>query len=169
VLPRANRVVGRSRGTQRRAKNPALHSRLLSSADSTLGAMPWILGNIRWIMVVSGVLTATMVYAVVAPEAALRSTFGQTLDGPVAAIVVRNWGALITLVGLMLIYGAFRPAVRPLVLTVAGASKLTFIGLVLAYGRQILGSGVAIAIATDLVMVMLFAWWLVATKSKDLA
>jgi len=35
--------------------------------------MTWIVANIRWIMIVSGVLTATMVYAAVAPQAALRS------------------------------------------------------------------------------------------------
>lgn len=41
------------------------------------------------------VLTCTMLYAAIAPQAALRSTFGESLDGPVAEIVVRNWGALI--------------------------------------------------------------------------
>jgi hypothetical protein len=34
--------------------------------------MMWIAGNIRWIMILAGVLTSTMLYAVVAPEAALR-------------------------------------------------------------------------------------------------
>jgi hypothetical protein len=32
-----------------------------------------------------------MVYAAIAPQDALRTTFGETLDGPVADIVVRNW------------------------------------------------------------------------------
>jgi len=40
--------------------------------------MTWIVANIKWIMIVSGVLTATMIYAAIAPEAALRSTFGET-------------------------------------------------------------------------------------------
>ena len=53
-----------------------------------------------------------MFYAVVAPPAALMPTFGETLTGPVADIVVRNWGALITLIGAMLIYGAFDPRVE---------------------------------------------------------
>jgi hypothetical protein len=44
--------------------------------------MTWIVRHIRWIMVVSGVLTTTMVYAAIAPDAALRSTFGETLSGP---------------------------------------------------------------------------------------
>ena len=47
--------------------------------------------NIHRIMIVSGLLTMTMIYAALAPEAALRSTFGESVSGPVADIVVRNW------------------------------------------------------------------------------
>ena len=65
--------------------------------------MSWIVANIHRIMILSGVLTMTMIYAALAPEAALRSTFGENVSGPVADIVVRNWGALIALVGAMLI------------------------------------------------------------------
>jgi hypothetical protein len=53
--------------------------------------MPWVVANIRWLMILSGVLTTTMVYAAIAPDAALTSNFGEALDGPVADIVVRNW------------------------------------------------------------------------------
>ena len=65
--------------------------------------MNFIAAYIKWIMLVSGALTCTMVYAAIAPQAALRATFGETLQGPLAEIVVRNWGALITLMGAMLI------------------------------------------------------------------
>ena len=99
--------------------------------------MQWIAKALKWIMLVSGVLTCTMLYAAIDPQGALRQTFGTTLEGPLADIVVRNWGVLITLVGALLIYGAYRPASRPLVLTVAIVSKMAFIGLVLAYARRI--------------------------------
>lgn len=123
--------------------------------------MSWVVAKMKWIMLVSGVLTCSMVYAVMAPQAALRSTFGDVVEGPVAEIVVRNWGVLITLVGGMLIYGAFQPYVRRLVLTVAGLSKVAYIALVVAYGGGFLGhAGVSIAI--DLVLVVLFAIYLVA-------
>ena len=69
--------------------------------------MSWLAKRMKWLMLVSGVLTCTMIYAAIAPQAALRSNFGSVLEGPVAEIVVRNWGVLIALVGLMLIYGAF--------------------------------------------------------------
>ena len=126
--------------------------------------MQRIVVNIRWIMLISGALTCTMIYVAIAPQAALRATFGASLDGPLAEIVVRNWGSLITLVGAMLIHGAFNPPTRALVLTVAGVSKLTFIGLVLALGTEFLGLQGWVSIAGDLVMVTLFVCYLVATR-----
>lgn len=117
--------------------------------------MKWITAHIKWIMLISGVLTCTMLYAAIDPQGALRSTFGTTLEGPLADIVVRNWGALITLVGALLIYGAYRPASRPLVLAIAVVSKLTFIALVLVYGQAYLDTA-GLAIGFDLVVVCLF-------------
>ena len=125
----------------------------------------WIVHNMRWIMMLSGVLTATMVQAAITPDAALESNFGETVDGSLAHLVVRNWGALIALVGGMLIYGAFNSIQRPLVLVVAGASKVTFIALVLSEGTRYLSHQAGVAVAIDSVMVVLFAWYLVAARS----
>jgi hypothetical protein len=127
--------------------------------------MRWIIRQIKWIMIVAGVLTCTMVYAAIAPQAALLSTFGETLQGPVAEIVVRNWGVLITLVGAMLIYGAFNPASRRLVLVVAGLSKFVFILLIFSYGPQFLAYA-GVAIAVDLVIIALFAIFLIGTRDE---
>jgi hypothetical protein len=125
--------------------------------------MCWIVANIRWILVVCGALTCTMLFAAVAPQAALRATFGEALEGPVAEIVVRNWGGLIALGGAMLIYAAYHPSARPLVLAYAGLGKLFFIGLVLAqsgpYARH-----AGVVLMTDLVMVALFAAYLIAAR-----
>jgi hypothetical protein len=118
-------------------------------------------------MGLSGALTATMIYAAIAPDAALQSTFGEALSGPLAHLVVRNWGALIALVGAMLIYGAFHPPVRPLVLVVAGVSKALFIALVLAQGGRYLGHQAGAAVAIDLVQVALFAWYLLAARATQ--
>ena len=119
--------------------------------------------NIKWLMLVSGALTCTMVYAAIAPDAALTSTFGQTLDGPVAAVVVRNWGALIALVGGMLIYGAFHAPSRPLALTVATLSKVVFITLVLSQGQQFMAYQAGQAVMIDSVMVALFVLYLLGS------
>jgi hypothetical protein len=112
--------------------------------------------NIKSIMLVSGILTCTMFYAAVAPREALLSTFGETLEGPVAEIVVRNWGVLITLIGAMLIYGAFHPPVRMVVLTAAILSKLAFVALVLTLDRAALAHQAGIAVAVDSVWIALF-------------
>lgn len=126
--------------------------------------MSWLIAGMKWVMLISGALTLTMVQAAIAPSAALRATFGESLEGPLAQIVVRNWGALIGLIGAMLIYGAFHPHVRPLVLVVAGLSKVIFITLILTLGAQYLGHQAGVAIVVDSVMVLLFITYLVASS-----
>jgi len=126
--------------------------------------MRWVIANIHRIMILSGLLTMTMIYATLAPDAALRSTFGESVSGPVADIVVRNWGALIALVGATLIYAARKPAVRPLALTVAGASKAVFIALVLSHGGRFLGYQAGIAVFVDVLWVIVFASYLLAVR-----
>ena len=128
--------------------------------------MAWLASQLKWIMLVSGVLTCTMLYAAFAPEAALTATFGERIEGPVADIIVRNWGALIGLVGMMLIYGAFAPPARRLVLTVAGASKLAFIVLVLSHGTQFLAFQAGIAVVVDAVSVLVFGACLASTRAS---
>ena len=127
--------------------------------------MPWIVRYMRWIMLLAGVLTATMIQAAVDPVGALQSNFGETPNGPAVHLVIRNWGALIASVGGMLIYGAFRVVDRPLILTVAGSSKLMFIALVLSNGTRYFSYQAGIAIAVDSMMVVLFAWYLLASRS----
>ena len=126
--------------------------------------MTWIARHVHWLMIVSGLLTLTMLYGFVAPDAALRSTFGAGLDGPVADVVVRNWAALVGLMGAMLIYAARRPELRPMALTVAGTSKAIFICLVLSHGRLFLGYQAGIAALVDLVWVVVFAACLAHTR-----
>ena len=82
--------------------------------------MTWIVDHIKGLMLLAGALTSTMLLAAIAPHLALQATFGDTVQGPLAELVVRSWGALVALVGAMLVYGAYHPAQRPLVLVVAG-------------------------------------------------
>ena len=123
--------------------------------------------SIKPIMLISGVLTTTMIYAAISPSAALQSNFGESLNGPLAELIVRNWGVLIALVGLMLIYGAFDVASRRLALLVAAASKIAFIGLVLANGSRYLGYSAGIAVAIDAVMVVVFVIYLVTSRPHE--
>ena len=120
------------------------------------------------IMVVSGVLTLTMLYAAFAPVAALQSMFDETPEGAMASVVAPNWGILIALMGALLIYGAFHAPSRRLALVIAGACKVAFITLVLMQGERYL-SGLGVAVAVDSTMVVLFALYLIFARSPKAA
>ncbi len=49
---------------------------------------------IKWIMLIFGVLTLTVGFAAIAPQTAILSNFGESLDGPLASLIVRNWAIL---------------------------------------------------------------------------
>ena len=122
--------------------------------------MNYFLLYFKWIMLLSGVLTCTMLLGLVSPESSLKSNFGESIDGPLANIIVRNWSALIGLMGVMLIYGAFVPTVRSYSLIIVGTSKVIFIGLVLSLGKAYLGYGVGTAVIADSIMVLLYIAYL---------
>lgn len=107
------------------------------------------------VMILSGLLTLTMLYAAVAPVPASQQMFQEDVSGAMAAVVVPNWGALIGLMGALLLFGAFNPGSRRLALAVAGVSKAVFIGLVFAQGERYM-PGLGAAVAIDSVMIVLF-------------
>ena len=124
--------------------------------------MDWLVENMTWIMVVSGLFTMTMLFAVIAPTTAMRVMFGETFDTPAGTMLIRNRAVLVALIGAMLVYGAIHPPVRPLVLTVAMISKTSFILLVLSHGtRFVKGAGVAVIV--DTIIVILFGVYLAVT------
>ncbi len=118
------------------------------------------------LMVLSGVLTLTMLYATISPVEATQAFFQETPEGAMASVVVPNWGVLIALMGALLIYGAFNAPSRKLALVVAGASKVAFIVLVLMQGTRYL-AGLQTAVIVDGVMVVLFASYLVFGRVRQ--
>lgn len=128
--------------------------------------MRFFVSNFKWIMLVSGLLTCTMLLGLVAPQSSLESNFGETIQGPLAEIIVRNWSALIGLMGIMLIYGAFAEPVRKFALVIAGTSKAVFIGLVLCCGKQYMGFGAGTAVIADLIMIVLYIAYLLLARSE---
>jgi len=126
--------------------------------------MNWIVKPIKWIMLIAGILTASMFYYAVAPQAALRSAYGQGLEGPLAELIVRNWGVLVGLVGLMLVYGAFVPPARRLVLSVATLSKAAFVTLLLTVGHDYVGQRIGLALWVDSLEALLFLTYLLSTR-----
>jgi hypothetical protein len=112
----------------------------------------------------ANIITFSMVFALFSPNQLLNSMFGGELDGPMAMLIVRNWGVLIALTGGMLIYGAFKAEQRPMVLVVSGLSKVTFIGLLISHGfaQQMLPT-----LIMDCVFVMIFAIYLFSPQNQE--
>jgi len=126
--------------------------------------MRFFVSNFKWVMLIAGLLTCTMFMGLISPEASVKSNFGDELEGSAFEIIVRNWAALIGLMGIMLIYGAFVPAVRRFALVMAGISKIIFIILVLSSGESYLKFGAGIAVMIDSVMIVLFIVYLLFSR-----
>jgi len=127
--------------------------------------MNFIIKNIKWVMLVSGVLTFTMFYGLFAPQAALESMFGVSFNGTLENIVIRSWSALVGLIGVILIYGFFSQKNRVFSISVAAFSKVVFVSLVLLYGQEYLGTA-GPAIAMDCVVILLSGLYLLAVRMQ---
>jgi hypothetical protein len=118
-------------------------------------------------MLVSGLLTCATAFVLFSSDASLRSTFDLPISNPLTLIVVRHWGALVGLFGVMLIYGAFEESVRGIVLLIASIGKAVFISLVLSQGHQVVsqaGPGVVL----DTIAVLLFVGYLIWSSQRAL-
>ncbi|MEO3738124.1 hypothetical protein [Shewanella baltica] len=114
--------------------------------------MEFITRNFKWLMLVSGALTATMFYGLIAPQTALESMFGASFDGTLESIIVRSWSALVGLIGIVLIYGALVEKHRVFAAAIGALSKAIFVSLVIIYGQAYLAEA-ASAIIMDIVVV----------------
>jgi hypothetical protein len=125
--------------------------------------MNFIIKYFKWVMLVCGAFTFTMIYGLIAPQAALESMFGASFDGALETIVVRGWSALVGLIGLVLIYGAFSERNRVFCISIAALSKVVFVSLVLVYGQAFLGTA-APAIIMDSLVILLTLSFLVSVR-----
>jgi hypothetical protein len=125
--------------------------------------MTILVDNMQWVLLVCGLMTFSLIQAVFAPRATMRAYFGEAPESPAADMLMRNWGALVAAGGVLLIYAAFNPAIRPPVLVFVGAGKLVFILLVLSQAGRFLKGQARVAVVVDGAMVLLFAAYLLAT------
>jgi hypothetical protein len=125
--------------------------------------MNFIIKNIKWVMMISGALTATMFYGVFAPQAAVESMFGVSFSGPLETLILRSWSSLVGLIGLVLLYGAFNERYRVFCISIAAFSKVVFVSLVLIYGQAFLGTA-APAIIMDCLVILLTLSFLVSVR-----
>lgn len=127
--------------------------------------MKFINKHIKWVMLVSGILTSTMFYGLFAPQAALESMFGVSFNGTLENIIIRSWSALVGLIGVILMYGFFSEKYRMFFITLAAFSKVVFVSLVLLYGQEFLGQA-APAIVMDCVVIFLACIYLFTARKN---
>ena len=130
--------------------------------------MNFVTKNIKWVMLISGALTSTMFYGLFAPEAALESMFGKSFNGTLESMVVRSWSALVGLMGVVLLYGAYSEKNRGFAIAIAPLSKAVFVSLIPLYGTEYLAKA-AQAIAMDCMVVVVGVVYLAAVALKPSA
>jgi hypothetical protein len=115
-------------------------------------------------MIIAGMLTCSMIFAVLAPQEALIAMFGEALTEPLAQVVVRSWGFLIFLIGGLLIYGAFKPVYRNVALVLTSISKIAFIYFIVFFGPQYIDKSL-LTIYLDSFLIIIFITYLIKVKS----
>lgn len=96
---------------------------MASGSASQVGSN-MISAHIGIILVVTGAATAMAIIRFIAPSSVLRMVSGVAPADTVSMALARHWGLLILLIGILLIYAAFRPAVRDPAMVVAVVEKL---------------------------------------------
>ena len=127
--------------------------------------MNWIIGNITWILQVSGALTCCVILLTFAPRFTMRFAFGEEVTGPIADLVIRSWGVMIFLGGSLLIYASFHPEARLPIMLFSIFGKSSFVVPVFAQPSRFLKRRAFTLAFGDLAMMVCFAWYLIAAHS----
>jgi len=80
--------------------------------------------HIDIILIVTGALTALALLQFIAPVPMLRMIYGDAPTDEVSLALARHWGLLVFLIGVLLIYAAFHPAVRNPATLLAALEKI---------------------------------------------
>jgi hypothetical protein len=86
--------------------------------------------RIDTILLVTGALTCLAVVGFLFPDPLLRNFFSEECRSANVLLMVRHWSLLVFLVGGLLVYAAYPPAVRSAALVVATVEKLALGALV---------------------------------------
>jgi len=131
--------------------------------------MIWIENNIGWILVASGILTCAALLQAVAPRFGMMSLFGEEVKAPSALLIIRSWGAMVFVSGLLLIYAAYHSDQRFPILFYSITVKLGLAGLVFSGGARYRAKQIFKIAVADFVQALLFVWYLIAACVQDAA
>ena len=116
--------------------------------------------HIEVILIVTGALTAVALLQFIAPIPTIRMIYGEAPINRVSLFLARHWGLLIFLIGALLIYAAFHPAVRAPAMIIAVIEKVALGSAVLGTSLRQLPVAAAIA-AGDLLIALVYVLYLV--------
>ena len=106
--------------------------------------------SIEWILIISGLITAGAgVVAFLFPHFQLRSTYGVENPASIAVFFVWHWGVMVFVVGCLIIYSAYAPAIRVPVLIAAAVEKFA-LGFLMFFGPVKRTSGMTTSAAVDM-------------------
>jgi hypothetical protein len=87
--------------------------------------------SIGWILVVSGVATASGGLArCLFPRPVLQLVFGAKIADGVTMFFIRHWGGLLFVVCALTVYSAYNPATRVPILTASVIEKVVIVALI---------------------------------------
>lgn len=114
---------------------------------------------IKPILLVSGIATASMIAAFLAPALVLDQLFVAAPKDAVSLAVTRHWGVLVFCFGVLLIYAAFRAQSRQAVLAVTIVEKIALVAGLLLLPLE-LHSGAYVVAASDATFSLLYILYL---------
>jgi hypothetical protein len=112
-------------------------------------------------LLLTGVATCLALVLFLFPRQMLAFGFAIRSPQPIIVLMARHWGLLVFLVGALLVYAAFEPAIRVPTLLVAGVEKTVFASLIFL-GPTTRTSRIAPAAAVDAVFALLYLICLLA-------
>ncbi len=128
-----------------------------------------LIDNMQWVLLVCGLMTASLVQGIIAPKSIWRTWFGENEPNPTAVMLMRSWSTMVVISGVFLIYAGFHPEMRPPALLVAGVGKAMFVILILSDAKRFLKGQAVLAVVVDSLMVVIFAAYLLATQQLPAA
>jgi hypothetical protein len=96
----------------------------------------------------------------------MMNLFGEEVISSSALLIIRSWGAMIFVSGLLLIYAAYHSEQRLPILFYSVTVKFGIAGLVFAGGARYRARQIFKIAAADFVMGLLFVWYLIAAGVK---
>jgi hypothetical protein len=93
--------------------------------------------HIELILLLTGLATAGALVLVLAPVTMMKMLFGQAPADVLSLLIVRHWGLLVGLVGVLIIYAAYHAEVRiPTLIGAIGEKAAFALGVLLSPFRR---------------------------------